>query len=149
MCAAVGASDLPIEMLWDGSTWSSSGAPNDGFAGSINTVSCVSPQRCAVVGEEAQSDYTDATIALSGFLNGSQWKVSPLGLASDLNSVSCAASNECTAVNLKAVHWNGRNWTIQAKFAAQMNGVSCVRSSCMAVGQNPSTELPAAAEYVK
>jgi hypothetical protein len=154
MCAAVGDDPQnPMEMLWDGSTWSSSSEPAYTTDGSIFSVSCVSPTRCTVVGEAdwgGVSGIPASQSALTGFLRpGSQWHVYAQGLAWSLHGVSCAGSNDCTAVNFKAVHWNGRKWTIQAKFNAQMHGVSCVATSCMAVGQDPSTKLPAAAQYVK
>jgi len=132
-CAAVGfvGSDLADQNLqahWNGKSWSLV----VGFAESVSTpaidltgVSCIRVT-CVAVGSESLQ------------WNGKKWgKIAPAAGG----SVSCVSPTSCLAVgSADASQWNGTTWTTipGANPDGRLAGVSCVATTCFAVGSSPS-----------
>ena len=148
-CVAVGSTGAgPLAEYWNGSTWQvqpvqvPTGATNTYFEG----VSCATPTTCVAVGAYFTS--TNAYFTLAERWNGSTWQIeatpNPQGATdSQLNAVSCATPNACTAVGFSegvglAESWNGSIWQIQptpADGPGSFGDVSCPSvSACTAVG---------------
>jgi len=148
-CVAVGSTgSIPLAEYWDGSTWQvqpvqiPAGATTSYFEG----VSCATPTTCIAVGAYFTSTNTYFTLAEQW--NGFTWQIAatpnPQGAtANQLNAVSCAAPNACTAVGFSegvglAESWNGSIWQIQPTAAGGggvLQDVSCpLASACTAVG---------------
>jgi hypothetical protein len=139
---------------WNGKSWS-----NLGGIGLENVfltdVSCTSSSFCVMVGSHGELE-EEGTLALHW--DGAEWKVvttpNPGGsFPQMLESVSCTASNACTAVGSKreageretlAIRWNGTSWSAQTTpnpggTENLLNGVSCSSSThCVAVGAKSS-----------
>lgn len=130
----------------------------------VNSVSCVGPRRCVLVGKYAIGNQRES-LELSW--NGSRWSMMP-PLASDqeLTSVSCTSSVSCMGIGIEGTRyaspiselWNGRTWTSLSvptigryvpptcnpramgcqsfgKYPAVLELVSCgSSSSCFAIG---------------
>ena len=147
-CVAVGSSgSVPLAEYWDGSTWQvlpvqvPAGATSSYFEG----VSCATSVTCVAVGAYFTS--TDTYFALAERWNGYAWQMEPSSnpqgaTASQLNAVSCATPNGCTAVGFSegvglAESWNGSIWQIEATASGEgpFQDVSCpLVSACTAVG---------------
>lgn len=115
-------------------------------------VSCVSTVRCEAVGTTGQ-------LPLADYWNGNGWHPQPIhapvGLAVNVNSVSCKAVNFCEAVGWYAItghryplgeRWSGGpNWILQYVPHAtagntMLQSVSCATTTrCEAVGWSTST----------
>jgi hypothetical protein len=159
-CIAIGfswiGSNLPFADKWNGTTWSLQELPTPKGGGSIEMfrVSCTSSTACAAVGEFFKGS---AYVPLAEKWNGTEWSLqeppAPTGATySNLISVSCTASIECTAVGYFvngsekhapfAERWTGTAWSVQeppipigAKETLLDGGVSCTSSTeCTAVG---------------
>jgi hypothetical protein len=115
----------------------------------LGGVSCTNDVSCMAVGSFGGGIVDEGTLAEQW--DGTAWSVLPTPNPTDgsnLHSVSCIASNACTAVGSAgfggplatlAESWDGTSWSIQSTpnptISAGLNGVSCVSSSfCMAVG---------------
>jgi hypothetical protein len=171
-CTAVGSSaGSAVAEAWNGSAWSIQAIPSPagGTQTQLQEVSCPSAASCTAVG-----NYFDGTanVPLAEGWNGKTWSVQSVPTAAapfytTLQSVSCPASGDCTAVGYSAsigvtatlaAAWNGHRWAIQpipnASGAEQsyLNGVSCPQpGDCSAVGEfstsSVSVSLPLAARY--
>ena len=151
VCVAVGSTgNVPLAEYGDGSTWRvqpvqvPAGATSSYFEG----VSCATPTSCVAVGAYFTSPNTYFTLAERW--NGSSWQIeatpNPQGATENqLNAVSCATPNGCTAVGFSegfvglAESWNGSIWQIQPTTASGGEGplqdVSCpLVSACTAIG---------------
>jgi hypothetical protein len=133
--------------------WIPVSTPNPAGATSSNlsSISCVSGTSCETVGFYNTSAGT-ATLAENW--NGSGWALqttsNPGTALSALTGVSCTSATACTAVGYYtnsasvtvtlAEAWNGSSWAVQATpnpaiaTASLLNGVSCVSTTCTAVG---------------
>jgi hypothetical protein len=167
-CVAVGGyvdsrgTNRTLAERWDGSTWSIQPTPTPiGVQNSrLNAVSCTAPTACTAVGRTKTSG-VDRTLAERW--DGSTWSIQPVpqpagALVSDLDGVSCAAANVCTAVGAYqandatqseltlAAQWDGTSWTIPStpNPSGSSNdvlvGVSCPAiDACMAAGSDRGT----------
>lgn len=137
-CVAVGslgngaaASNYTSETwTYNGSSWS---APVSlGSGPFVGTVSCPKVSFCAAVSEDNALTY-----------NGSSWSAptridSPVTDASSLESVSCASTSFCVAVDTEenALIYQGRSWSAPTRVGAA-HTVSCPSASfCMSVRVN-------------
>jgi len=165
-CTAVGYYYLESEKLyrplverWNGATWSVQSAPGgpEGEGSSVMlSVSCPTAASCTTVGSAGSATFAERWTSAEG------WTVmtplSPGSLENSLEDVSCPTANTCVAVGtyketgkgqLKkplAESWNGSAWSLttapspgEAKGDTKLNSVSCVASTCTAVGQYAST----------
>ena len=169
-CTAVGYQidsagyDVPLAERWDGTNWSiqTTPTPNGGTQDSkLYGVSCSSASACTAVGYYDNSDVPDAPIStLAERWDGTRWSIQstpnptgPVGVASELLAVSCAAADACTAVGRRtrdyngnayltlAERWDGTRWSIQTTpdpAGAQstvLQGLSCTSTdACTAIG---------------
>src|SRR6202035_4221591 len=110
---------------------------------SLTAVACISTSACLAVGNYTNS--SDFEMALAEGWNGKEWAIQALTLPekterSYLVSISCIASNACTAVGYYekvvgiekfyqafAERWNGTEWALQTipslKEEAYLQGV--------------------------
>ncbi len=137
---------------WNGTAWSGASSPDEGEA-HLAGVTCLTSSDCWVVGQYYQNGVTQ-DYTLAEHWNGTAWSGvstgSPGGTTNSLDSVSCAASNDCWAVGYEwsgsgpsvtlAEHWNGTTWSVvsspnQGTNSNYLYGVSCTASAnCWAVG---------------
>lgn len=155
VCTAVGTKlffgEFGFADQLSGSTWSLENT-NSPSNSQLLEISCTS-SACTAVGLIAESSDSEATLAEQ--LTNGTWAVqsteSPGGYDDQLNSVSCTAASACTAVGADspsaqtgdvtlAETWNASTWSVQptvnepGSFASGLNAVSCVATSCTAVG---------------
>lgn len=156
-CFAVGYDKSgAIIQRWNGSEWKSQtpAKPAGATGTELYGVACTSSSSCVAVGAYVNSG---TRLSLVEAWNGTEWKVqtSPNPASStrtELRSVSCTASTECTAVGeykpaeptvqqTLAMRWNGSEWKIQttptpgSSTDASLESVSCASSTfCMAAG---------------
>jgi hypothetical protein len=154
-CTAVGGyqdssgEDMMMAEQWNGSTWAikTTPAPSGTTISFLYGVSCATPTSCAAVGIHEPNIYNVSTLA--EHWNGSAWAiqstVNPSGGGS-LDTVSCAATNSCTALGggnseLLAEHWDGSTWAVQSipnpsgSPSSGFKDISCTTAtSCTAVG---------------
>lgn len=156
--SAVGLNEV---LLWNGSKWSLSLAPNPGghrWNRGLSGVACASPSECFAVGAYATGTGTSA-VSRSEILrwNGSKWSLAatpdPGGtVESHLAGVTCTSTSECFAVGSyrnstgvavdEVLRWNGRNWSVSmtpnsggAASSHELVGVACSSPhQCLAVG---------------
>lgn len=138
-------------------TWAirSTPTPSGATESALRGVSCASLSTCSAVGEYKNS--SGAHVALADGWSAGAWALqtpaTPTGAtATKLDSVSCTASNACTAVGsytsstgtvaTLAERWNGSTWVVQTTptpsgaFSSTFEGVTCSSATtCMAVGQ--------------
>jgi hypothetical protein len=167
-CTAVGWDDTPsggpaLAEHWNGTKWAIQPTPTP--TGSTMTVlsgvSCASVTGCMAVG-----NYQTATgqVALAETWDGTRWTIQPVpapagATGSSLDSVSCIATDLCTAVGdygtatrgfPLAEIWNGTTWAVQpmaspaGSTSSFLFGVSCTAgSACTATGlyNNGSADL--------
>ena len=159
-CTAVGWSfgDGDIATLaesWDGTAWSIVPTPNIANPPQLYGVSCPSPTSCLAVGYYGSTGGEPLPGAETW--DGTAWSdqpaVLPPGAASaQLNSVSCVASTDRTAVGEYAdsggqqvaliENWDGSSWSVapSASVDDQLTSVSCSSSiACAAVGYSDDT----------
>ena len=149
-CAAVGewspgSLTGSVMEIWDGTTWSLSSPLNgneDNLASQLDSVSCTSASFCLGVG-------VNSSAVTWG---GSSWsEVSGTPPANELFSgVSCESDIACTIVGAGngsgtvslIENWNGTSWTSTTPPAGPaayaLNQLSCVQSTCVAVGSTNS-----------
>jgi hypothetical protein len=144
---------------WNGRIWTLKTAPlpNGTTYSSIPGVSCASASVCIAAGDY-QVDNSSKSRTLAETWDGATWTIiatpNPRDGAngSDLNGVSCSATNACVAVGgygrppnggdlTLAEVWNGKTWAIKASrnnptsTGGSLEGVSCRSAqACMAVG---------------
>jgi hypothetical protein len=148
----------PPIVRWDGTSWQPAPvAPNPVISdAALVGVSCPTATWCLAVGEYREGL---ATRPLAERWNGSTWShvadlPVPADVTVDLKAVSCTAVDRCVAVGSKtrpgeqpssfAARWTGTAWTDEsaASFAANpfpLNDVSCVGTTCVAVGNASSS----------
>lgn len=139
---------------WNGSTWSVKLPPSAGSESQLWGISCTSSTFCMAVGWYQNIHVVNVT--LTEKWDGSHWTSigppNPSGATeTQLNAISCVASNACTAVGFYrnsagtiftfAEGWNGSSWHIEGTpnptgaTLSQLLGISCKSAStCMAVG---------------
>ena len=157
-CEAVGLyispgnGGLTLTESWNGKTWVIQSSPNpEPAAGDVlNGVSCVSATSCEAVGYSIVPDSGNDLILIESW-NGSTWTIqsspNPETTAREaLDAVSCVSATSCQSVGsygevndqTLTESWNGSTWTIQSSpnngRSDALSGVSCVSSSCTAVG---------------
>jgi hypothetical protein len=161
-CVAVGSyltrSDIEKSLteVWSGKAWAVVRSPNPAGeeVSSLSGVSCRSATFCTAVGY--WSSATQVLHTLAEGWNGNRWVVESTPTASGdtndtLNSVSCAANSECSAVGGAAgtpvvEGWNGSSWILETtpKLSSYsiLAGVSCPKArSCVAVGSTGGSAL--------
>ena len=156
-CTAVGdRSDTWLGESWSGGKWTASSPPvlsstNNDLTG----VSCLNPSDCEAVGNYQTSSESLSTLV--EYWNGAQWVIqrTPDAINSQFLAISCPGASSCTAVGSRsqriasdtaplAESWDGTLWTTEATadptgaVESQLNGVSCLTSSCIAVGSTTS-----------
>jgi hypothetical protein len=160
-CTAVGSAQLgdgtftPVAERWNGSTWTRQtvSTPSGDSDLTLNGVSCKGTSgsgACIAVGSFTNSSFQQQPLALSW--NGTTWGSpmttpalgSPYGNV--FNSVSCTATNACTAVGIQGYggalgeRLTGSTWSVQSVPTPLdayngLTGVSCgTASACEAVG---------------
>lgn len=162
-CVAVGdyadseeETTLALAMGWDGTEWDTAELPRP--AGALSTtlaeLTCPLSTSCIAVGSYLDSAEVRKPLAISW--NGLEWTLlsvpvpSGAGL-SDLEGISCTATNDCVAVGsfvnssevtkTLAVSWNGSAWSVNStpepagSELNQLYDVSCrPTDACTAVG---------------
>lgn len=127
-------------------------APIRGVQPSLSDVACPSVRVCVMVGT---SELHGSAHLFSEVWNGSSWTSKAMvqdskGSVAIINSVSCTAASQCTAVGvwlvtgvdvLLAERWNGAKWTAQSTTATPIGAfypvVSCPAAKlCVAVGDS-------------
>jgi hypothetical protein len=130
--------------------------PPQGHATYLNSVSCASTTSCVAVGEWTNLTGTPVWHGFAESLTGTTWTLGsvplPGGPASQLNAVSCPASNYCVAIGGqgsfahattgKALYalWNGAAWSVNylnppVNQGNILFGTQCVSTSyCVATG---------------
>jgi len=143
-----GATTAALAYGWDGSQWSR--LPSSAAGGGdtrLASVSCSAPDACTAIG-------ATGTAAYIGRWNGSRWESqrppAPTGEFAGhetfLSGVSCPLEALCVAVggvllggadgsfaSLQGT-WRGSRWTTAARVELGPESVSCVATSCVAVG---------------
>jgi subtilisin family serine protease len=131
-------------------------AGEEGHSGELLDVSCVSVSDCLAVGRKTAKVNEKSTSApFAERWNGTSWSILSVPVpaeatASHLEDVSCASSTFCMALGRYSkstaslpfsARWNGSSWSIftfpvpaEAKETLFLKDVSCVSSSCLAVG---------------
>jgi hypothetical protein len=163
-CVAVGsyqnASGIELTLVegWNGSTWTVVPSPNPAGeeVSAFTSVSCPTTSSCTAVGYWASIQGIDLSLAATW--DGSTWSIQPTPGSTGqtetrLVSVSCAASNSCTAVGESAgtplaIGWDGSTWATEntESFgdAGSLASVSCsAASACTATGSASSQPLAA------
>ena len=160
-CIAVGSyvtsaqSRSVLAEAWNGTHWRAQNAPDpaSGQGPAFASVSCAATTSCTAVGTYYAEGAGETLVEA---WNGKAWHIqssaNPTGVAElALNGVSCTSPDACTAVgyyetndfvptNAFAEAWNGKTWALQntpipvGGNSSLLNGVSCVPSSCTAVG---------------
>jgi hypothetical protein len=150
-CVAVGSSEYgTLAEAWNGASWKIRLTPNPADS-SLAGVSCPAADSCIAVGSYFNSLGTELSLAEAW--NGTTWEIqstpTPKGSGSNLlASVSCSATDACTAVGSSAEGalaetWNGSTWKIQVSAnpngntTSLLSGVSCsAAQACAAVGSD-------------
>ena len=150
-----GNDSYTLAEFWNGSKWERQvdRQPPGPVSNQLSAISCTSFRHCIAVGQHGYG------VALIENWNGTAWSVvgdpksAGLTQGSDLQSISCASSSNCTAVGTwtpkeseaLAMYWNGSNWVVQNtavlrnSFDSDLTGVSCASTEqCTAVGAKPS-----------
>lgn len=160
-CSAIGyydtassSIDVPFSESWNGAVWSLAFVPI--VKGALDTfmygITCTTAAQCLAVG------YTilpGATRTLTEQWSGKNWVIqttpNPLSpLPTTLNAVACTSASSCDAVGdyespaspadqiSLGEQWNGSRWAAELAadglVSADLVGLSCTGSACMAVG---------------
>ena len=136
-CAAVGSSiskkavQRALVEVWDGSSWTMEPTPLPGGPTStagLESVSCLSATACTAVGAFARPGVNAQERPLAEAWNGHDWTIQPTPNpkaenGSQLNGLSCTASDACTAggnyafadvdQSIFALRWDGSAWKEQ------------------------------------
>jgi len=149
-CEAVGytqatnsSPDLPLAMVWNGSSWSTQPVPIQAGQTSqrLEGVSCLSTTWCLAVGESSPSLNILQSQAMSVQWNGSQWTNVvvapnpgpgggiPANVYSVFSSVSCTSPSWCQAVG----GWMFTDYSYGAGLLEKWNGVSWSLSPLAAI----------------
>jgi hypothetical protein len=134
----------------------------------LHAIACPSESWCVSVG--SMGSVYGVQVPFAVLSTGSGWKAQPTPVPSQagdsiLSAVDCPSSRSCTAVGSQEVptpffgarsagarplaeHWDGTSWRSQlgpipeSATDAEFHGVSCVASSCMAVGEYQTRMTP-------
>ncbi len=160
-CIAVGyytgaGGTRPFAEAWNGTKWHIQAVPlpRKSPGGILAAVSCTSARACTAAG----ASFSTSGPTLAERWNGTRWRVQATPFPANsgtsreevqLNGVSCASANACTASGAYAPGgqpayfleaWNGRSWRLvtaprPARFTAgALNGLSCAAARCTAAG---------------
>ena len=161
-CVAVGYQNngtgnaRPLAESWNGRSWHTQHLPlpHGSPGGALSAVSCTAPGACTAVG----TSFSSTGQPLAERWNGTSWQsettVAPDGYQASVSEislagVSCSSATTCTAVGdyapgnaaeTFAEAWDGTSWRLEfvalppGTEQALMNGVSCARPTCTAVG---------------
>lgn len=164
LCMAVGYRATahgrgPVAEKWNGRFWANVPIPAPkGTDSYLVSVSCPAATNCTAVGGRATSRTSSGPIAEQW--NGRSWHLTQTSNlhgvhAGNLTGVSCASRNHCVAVGMSqgkkrdlalAEKWNGHSWTVltTAKLSrsAGFTDADCVRTFCMAVGEEVRSSRP-------
>jgi len=164
LCMAVGYRATahgkgPVAEKWNGSSWANVPIPAPkGTDAYLVAVSCAAATNCTAVGGMASSQTSSGPIAEQW--NGRRWHLTqasnPRGVrAGNLTGIACAGRNRCVAVGMSqgpkkdltlTEKWNGRSWTVlktaKLRRSAGFTGIDCVRTFCMAVGEQVRSAAP-------
>jgi hypothetical protein len=153
-CEAIGdhfetSGEKTLAEGWSGTSWSVQSIPSStgSEADSLAGISCFSMSTCTAVGNYSTLG-SPSQAALAEGWNGAKWALQKTpATAAALDSVSCPATDWCTAVgsdpdtsSTLVQAWNGKKWSVETTPAApgspaDLNGVSCVSATdCTAVG---------------
>jgi len=165
---ATGPTTRTLAERWNGTQWRIEPTPNPAGSSTtmLNGITCSSRRACTAVGSAVAGKIT---VPLVERWNGSRWSIvktphPPGAIGSDLQGVSCPASNECIAVGGESIsstvslgfaeRWNGSRWTLAGEFRvgahAFLLSVSCSSATrCTAVGGHVvnTTFLPLAERW--
>ncbi len=141
---------LTLAEQWNGSSWAVQSTPSPSNADSFLVgISCTASSACTAVGDYTNYGtlYDVAYETLAERWDGSSWTTQTTpnpnnGHINELQSVSCAASNACTAVGgavgALVEAWNGTSWSVQTTpsvSGGSMRGVSCTATNtCTSAG---------------
>ena len=152
-CAAVGFSyGQPFAQHWDGTSWTVVASRTVAGGAGLKSLDCLSTVWCIAVGTSGAGTFAE-------LWDGSSWSAvaspSPAAASSQLVSVSCSSSSECTAVGSQTSagvasplveQWDGTSWTVVAvpnpdsAHSVTLNSVSCPTATlCMAVGTDTTS----------
>jgi hypothetical protein len=156
-CVAVGNSaHRMFAEIWNGTSWSLRviHPPKGAIFGTVDAVSCSSPDACTAVG--LYGNGSGYNLPLAERWNGTSWRrqlaaVPAGGLGSELDKVSCASARSCVALGVHDIRpmtsrtiaevWTGRKWVVQGlrgpEYSAVNNAgsLSCSTAvNCMAAG---------------
>ncbi len=146
---------------WNGSTWSLqvvAAAPTGTSNAILDSVSCPTVEFCVAVGNSTGVNATTGQ-PYSEVWNGADWTLETMPSTAGIvdaggslfpgspTSVSCTSPTNCTfTANSSAGNvdvWNGASWTRQTAVPARLglldaafDDVSCVATTCVAVGTN-------------
>jgi hypothetical protein len=127
---------------WNGTSWSLLATPTlTSYTNELDGISCTSASDCVAVGYAQPQSGTGPT-TLTEVWNGTSWSLvtspDPGSALNFLYGVSCAGSDDCTAVgyynngagdDTLVASWNGTVWTNVASpnlgAVNILNGVSC------------------------
>jgi hypothetical protein len=162
-CMAVGshggrvaADYAPLAEQWNGSRWRVLRVPGPVRLPrtELIAVSCRSSRYCVAAGYHYDASGSGEAV-LAELWNGHRWRIIQSGFpvantASFLNDVSCSGPADCLAVgsytnrsgtaHALAERWTGQRWRVQpvagprGARAAELDGISCSRGGCVAVG---------------
>jgi hypothetical protein len=138
-CLAVGLTyggEAAVVQHWNGHTWSPELPDDDDYSG-LGSAFCFSANHCLAAGGmgDSSGDWTYVTQ-----WNGHAWSV--LDAASwndgDLYAAACSHSIKfCVAVGENVEIWTGdKTWSDRSLSSWALEGVSCAKRICMAVGEN-------------
>ena len=122
-CTAVGDSggeSVPLVEVWNGQRWSIQKTPRlrNVDVTALRAVSCTSARSCVAVGfTENANEYSQK--ALIERSQGARWSImaapNPRSIfrSGELDAVSCASRNACTAAGSVVERWDGSRWSIE------------------------------------
>jgi hypothetical protein len=155
--AGSAASSRPLAARWTGARWRAVpiGGPAQVADTLLTAISCRSSRDCLATGYQFGAG-VPGTVVLAERWNGSRWRIilarNPAGSAEAFfNDVSCTSSLGCIAVgaatsrsgqtHVLAEQWRAGHWRVltvprpAGARASELNSISCVRGTCVFVGQ--------------
>ena len=110
-CVAVGSSDRPLILRWDGKSWAIEDMNLPAYSKlHLNSVSCASPTECRAVGSMPKAGIfvQAATIARTSAGWRGDSAETPPDLEVDLTGVACITTSTCMAAGVSWGVWIGR-----------------------------------------
>jgi hypothetical protein len=145
------AGSQAVVWVWKGGSWSGTASSSPSKWNHLYAVKCLSTSDCEVAGNQS-AHYGYGYHPLAEVWNGSTLSAQPVqgphgSVSGTLDAVACASAARCEAVGQHpqnqsqvglAVRWNGTTWSKQklptVTGRTSLNGVSCYRTGCTAVG---------------